>query len=187
MKTPDHRSFPGADGFTILELMITVSIAAILLVIGVSAFQNYGAQQRMNSAISALHSDLIFARSSAIHLDVQVIACPGNLTEGCSGATDWSNGWIIFSDINTDRRRQQIEPLLRHAQGAEQMAIRGSAGRTTLRFYPNGSAPGSNSSILLCDRRGPEFARKLILSNLGRVRRETATDAAWDDCPGTGS
>jgi type IV fimbrial biogenesis protein FimT len=187
MKALIRRSLFNPRGFTVLELMLTVSIAAILLVIGVPTFQNYGAQQRMNSAISALHSDLILARSSAIHLDVQVIACPGNLTVGCSGATDWSSGWIIFSDINTDRQHQQIEPLLRHAQGAEQIAIRGSAGRTSLRFFPNGSAPGSNSSILLCDRRGPDFARKLILSNLGRVRRETATDAAWDDCPGAGS
>ena len=187
MSAPYRQSLPRPDGFTILELMITVSIAAVLLVIGVPAFQNYGAQQRMNASISALHSDLVLARSQAIHLDVQVIACPGNLSDGCTGATDWSQGWIIFSDINTDRQHQQLEPLLRHGQGAEQMAIRGSAGRTTLRFYPNGSAPGSNSSILLCDRRGPEFARKLILSNLGRVRRETATDAGWDDCPGTGS
>jgi type IV fimbrial biogenesis protein FimT len=172
-----------SPGFTVLELMISLTIAAILLVIGVPAFQNFSQEQRMEAAINALHTDLVLARSQAIQLDAQVVACPGHPLPGCSGNSDWSEGWIIFGDANADRQRQAVEPLLRHGQGFDNLWIRSSAGRANLRFYPNGSTPGSNASIRFCGLRGPEFGRKLVISNIGRIKRETTTDIDSSDCP----
>ena len=174
---------PKSKAFTILELMITVSIMAILVTLGIPAFKDYALKQRLNAAVNALHGDLLLARSQAIHRDMQVTACPGDPTAGCAGSTEWSDGWIVFGDSNEDREYQDNEDVLRHGQGVEYMAIHSSSARTTIRFYPNGSAPGSNTSISFCGLGGPEKARKLVISNLGRVRRDDFPEISAEACP----
>ena len=170
-------------GFTILEMMIALLVAAILLVTGVPALQDFSSRQRMSAAIDSLHRHLALARSEAILYNIQVVACPGNKAAGCAGSADWSNGWIVFGDPNGDRQVQTSELIYREDPGLEQILIHSSAGRQSLRFSPNGSAPGSNMSITFCDRRGPASARKLVISNIGRIRREEASDLDQAHCP----
>ncbi len=166
-----------------LELMLVISIAAILLVIGVPAFQDFGARQRMTAAISSLHGQLALARNQAIRFNEYVIACPGDLEHGCADSGDWSDGWIVFSDLNGDGQYQALETVHHIEAGLEQIVIHSSSGRPSLRFYPNGSAPGSNGSITFCDLRGPAHARKLVLSNSGRIRRDEAPELDARYCP----
>ena len=170
-------------GFTILEMMIALAVVAILLVMGIPALQDFGSRQRMSAAINGLHGHLALARNEAIRYNTQVVACPGNEIAGCAGSADWSNGWIVFGDPNGDRQFQATEPIYRAELGLEQILIHSSSGRQSLRFSPNGSAPGSNMSISFCDRRGPVKARKLVISNIGRIRREDAPDLDQVHCP----
>jgi type IV fimbrial biogenesis protein FimT len=170
--------------FTLLEMMITVSIIAVLLSLGIPAFQNFALKQRLNAAVTALHNDLLLARNQAIHRNVQVIACPWDAGGGCTGVADWSEGWAVFGDRNEDRNYQEDEILLRRGQGLENVIIHGTASRPTLRFYPNGTAPGSNGSISICGLGGPPQARKLVISNLGRIRRDLAPSLDEAHCPG---
>lgn len=184
MKTKAHgtgRNF--SAGYTVLELMVTVSIAALLLVMGIPSLQGFKQQQLMKAALASLQNDLMMGRSEAVHLNTRVVSCPGTPQDGCSGASDWSGGWIVFADSNADRSRQPSEPLVRHGQGFENMKISGTAGRTDIRFHPDGSSPGSNGSITFCGLGGPDQARKLIISNLGRVRRDSAAGTDTDNCP----
>lgn len=169
-----------------LEMLVVVSIAAILLVLGVPAFQDFGARQRMSAAVHTLHSHLVLARDEAIRFNVHVIACPGNLDRGCLQGSDWSDGWMVFSDLNGDRQYQPLETVHRIEAGLEQMVIHSSSGRSRLHFYPNGSAPGSNGSITFCDGRGPSDARKLVISNTGRIRRDEAPELDERHCPTPG-
>jgi type IV fimbrial biogenesis protein FimT len=171
------------NGFTVIELMATLSIAAILLTLGVPAFQDFSLRQRMNASISALHNDLLYGRSQAIYRNAQVVACPGGPSEGCTESTDWTPGWIVFSDSNTDRQHQDGEDLLRHGQGLDNIIIHSSNGRTNFRFYPNGTTPGSNGSFSLCGLGGLKHARKLVISNLGRIRRDEAENLDPIHCP----
>ena len=170
-------------GFTILECLIVISILAILLVQGVPALQDYGLRQRMSAAMHALHSHLAMARNDAVRFNVEIVACPGNQADGCRDDSNWDEGWLVFEDLNADRHFQDNERLLAAEPGLEQIMIRSNNGRRELRFLPNGTAPGSNSSISFCDMRGPLLARKLVVSNLGRIRREEAADTNGSNCP----
>jgi len=174
---------PRPTGFTVLELLITLTIAAILLVTGIPSLQSFSDRQRMKAAVGTLHNDLLLARSEAVFRGMEVIACPGDRATGCAGSSDWSDGWIVFGDANGDRERQPDEALLRHGQWFERLRITGSAGRTGVRFFPDGSAPGSNSSIWFCGMDGPAQARRLIISNAGRIRRDLGLDIDPELCP----
>ncbi len=179
-------AFPSQNarkGFTVIELMVALAVVAILFSLGVPAFRDYSLRQQMNTSISALHSDLLYGRSQAIYRNTQVLACPGSPSGGCVESSDWTRGWIVFSDFNGDRQHQDNEDILRHSQGTEQVVIHSSSGRTNIRFFPDGSTPGSNGSFSLCGLGGPEHARKLVISNLGRIRRDTVENLDPVHCP----
>ena len=163
--------------------MVTMAIVAILLATGVPAVKNYSWNLRMRSAIDMLHTDLNLARGRAISHNIQTIICPAADATECSGLSRWQDGWIVFTDINGDRQKQDGEPLLKHAGAIEFLNIHSSRSRTYLRFYPNGSAPGSNISILYCDKRGAEHASRIIVSNSGRIRVDTDAVQSSEDCP----
>jgi type IV fimbrial biogenesis protein FimT len=171
------------SGFTVLECLIVISILAILLVQGIPALRDYGLRQRMSAAMHGLHSHLAMARNDAVRFNSEIVACPGNKESGCRPDSNWDFGWLVFDDFNGDHQFQTTEQLLAAEPGLEHIMIRSSSGRTYLRFVANGSAPGSNSSISFCDVRGPLAARKLVVSNLGRIRREPMPDINPDLCP----
>jgi type IV fimbrial biogenesis protein FimT len=170
--------------FTVLELLVTLTIAAILLLTGIPAFEQFTRRQHLRAAVGNLHNDLLAARSEAVFRNVSAVACPGTIPGGCSGASNWSNGWIVFADDNGDRQYQPGEALVRHGQVFEAVAVHGTAGRSSIRFLPDGSAPGSNGSIGFCGRGGPPQARKLVISNIGRIRRDDYPGIDPDSCPG---
>jgi type IV fimbrial biogenesis protein FimT len=182
MYIPMHIQGHGT-GFTVLELLVTLTIAAILLGAGAPSLQQFTQRQHMKAAVGSLHNDLLLARSEAVFRNLEVVACPGDPASGCSGAGDWSRGWIVFADGSGDRQRQSGEPLLRHGQWFERMRITSSANRSNIRFHPDGSAPGSNAGIAFCGGGGPDHARRLVVSNVGRIRREDYPEIDPADCP----
>jgi type IV fimbrial biogenesis protein FimT len=171
------------QGFTALELIVTMAIVAILLATGVPAFKNYSWNLRMKSALNALQADLNQARGHAISHNIETVICPALSSDDCSGLSDWEHGWIIFADLNGDRRKQAGEPLLKQATAIEFLRISSSRGRSYLRFYPNGNAPGSNITILFCDQRGADKAAAIAVSNTGRIRMEMNRIESSENCP----
>jgi type IV fimbrial biogenesis protein FimT len=169
-------------GATVFELLVTLSIAAILLGMAAPSFESFSNRQRMKAAVAALHHDLLAARSQAIFRHAIIVACPGTPVGGCSNS-DWSNGWLVFEDSNDDRQFQQSEKLLRRGMGHEAIRIHSPASRPQVRFLPDGSTPGSNGSIGLCGRGGPKHAKRLVISNIGRIRRDPYPGIDPSLCP----
>jgi type IV fimbrial biogenesis protein FimT len=175
----DRRNYLG---FTALELMTAMAIAAILLATAVPAFKNYGWNLRMKAAVDTLQTDLNLARSRAISLNTRTVVCPAVRSIECTDSGAWHNGWIVFVDVNADRQHQPDEPILKQSGAVDFINISSSAARSKLRFYPNGSAPGSNLSILFCDKRGAQYAGKIVVSSSGRIRQQTGGIEANADC-----
>jgi type IV fimbrial biogenesis protein FimT len=88
------------SGFTLIELITTITIGAILLAIGVPSFKFVTSANRASSEINALLGDMQFARGEAIKEGLTVTICAAaNGAPPCLGTTAWQNGWIVFSDI----------------------------------------------------------------------------------------
>jgi type IV fimbrial biogenesis protein FimT len=173
MNKPHHKA-----GFTALELLVTMAVAAILVATAVPSFKTYVWNLRLKTAIETLRTDLNLARSRAISMNATTVVCPvldptssGELV--CAALSEWQQGWMVFADTNEDRQRQALEPILKKAAGIEFLNISSSLSRNALRFYPNGTAPGSNASVVFCDRRGASFGGKISLSNSGRIAVQT--------------
>ena len=173
----------GQRGITALDILITLSLVTVLMLVGIPGLREYAANQRIKSAVTRLQADLRLARAEAISLNGWIIACPGDDDSGCSGHPRWHKGWVLFMDLNGDRTLQSSEPVMRAAPHLEGLMALSSSGRSQLRFFPGGSAPASNSSILVCDHRGAASGRKLVLSNSGRIRQAQPGPGDEDRCP----
>lgn len=178
-----HMNSRNQQGITALELMVALAVVAILLSSAVPSFRDYLMNLRLKTAMDALQSDLNLARRHAISHNLHGIACPASGAGNCSETSDWQPGWIVFTDLNGDHQRQPGEPLLKRNGPTEQIDIRSSRSRTYLDFFPNGSSPGSNISIVFCDKRGAGKAGKILVSNTGRIRTQTGGIDPTAFCP----
>ena len=137
--------------------------------LAIPSFTNFSQNQRLKAAANALHSDLHHARLEAVNRNGRVTVCPGTAARRCQARPDGAGGWLVFHDRNADQEWQPEEDLLRATPPLAQVQARSSQARTRLTFFPNGSAPGSNATLFLCDGRGPEFGYQVRVSMTGRV------------------
>ncbi len=158
-------------GTTLFELSITLSVAAILLTLGIPSLLDFHARRQLQASRVELMSSLQAARMHAVSYGKHVLLCPSDDGEICANGTDWSGGWIVFIDDDRNRERSAGEALLwRGSVDDAQQRISTTRGRTRIRYSPLGTAPGTNLSITLCHRALPQTSSKLIVSNAGRAR-----------------
>jgi type IV fimbrial biogenesis protein FimT len=91
-------------GFTILELLIGVAVAAILTMVAAPSLRDLANEMRLRSMASQVVSDLNFARLEAVKRNARVLVCPkAAATDTCAAATtNWQNGWLVCYDANSD-------------------------------------------------------------------------------------
>lgn len=89
-------------GITLIELMVTLSIVAILAVIATPSFTGIIQKARLQTEANSLVNDLQFARSESIKRGLPVSLCPSTNGTTCSTAKPyaWEQGWIVFNDDN---------------------------------------------------------------------------------------
>lgn len=85
-------------GFTLIEVMVVIGIAAILLSIAVPSFVSTTQRFRTLGEINSFSHDLQFARTEAIKQGVSVSVCASADGATCLKANTWHAGWIVFAD-----------------------------------------------------------------------------------------
>ncbi len=84
-------------GFTLVEMIMTMAIAAILLTIAIPSFRYVTNSNRIAGELNGLLGDLQFARAEAIKEGRTVTVCVSNDGATCANSTTWQSGWIVFS------------------------------------------------------------------------------------------
>lgn len=88
------------NAFTLMELMVVIAIGAILVTIAVPSFINMMERNRVSAQARDVISAFNLARAEAITRGNTVSVCTSNNGTGCSGSTNWANGWIVFSELS---------------------------------------------------------------------------------------
>ncbi len=119
--------FGNPNGFTLLELLITIAVAVILMGLGVPSYQALTQRNRIAAYVNDINLTLVLARSEAVKRGVHVTVCPTEDTSlkkwrhirkvSCLETTTWSNGWIVFVDADGDGERAGRTEELIHLQG----------------------------------------------------------------------
>lgn len=187
------------SGFTLIELIITLTIASILASIAIPAFNDFVQDTRISSETNDIITDFYFARSEAVKRNRRVTICkssnagaadnPANPTPSCNTTLDfnWTIGWIIFIDTDGDGVRDINETLLRSNSGLDTGVLlypRTSDAniQNFVSYNPRGIARnGSNNQngiFRVCDGRGLSSARAIRITQTGRVGSTSPKDGA---------
>jgi type IV fimbrial biogenesis protein FimT len=164
-------------GYSLLELLITLTLAAVLLSLGVPGLRDLALDARRTGDVNAFVTAIHLARSESLKQARPVVLC--HTADGflCAGARqDYDLGWMVFVDLDDDSppRRDEDEELLLHYLPAIEGSIRSNRAHYVFHPYYRRS---TNGTVVFCDIRGPAAARAVIISYTGRPRAAT-TNAA---------
>ncbi|WP_433851149.1 GspH/FimT family pseudopilin [Stenotrophomonas nitritireducens] len=129
-------------GFTLIELMVTVAVLAIIATIAVPAMQGLIAANRLSAASTELVTALQLARSEAIRRNAPVTVCASDDGTNCENSTDWGR-WIV---TGTDNATGNAE-VIRDSSVTGDMQVAGPA--AGIRFRPTGLLD-AQAAVTLC-------------------------------------
>lgn len=137
------------DGFTAIELMVTIAVLGVLMALAAPSFKSLTDKWRVRNAVEALQDTLYFARSEAIKRGGGVVVRKlANTTGDCQNAgttQEWGCGWIVFADLNGNGTRQATEPLLRELPLSGAVNVMRRPSSVTIKVDRFGMANGNNT------------------------------------------
>jgi len=164
-----------ALGFTLVEMMMVILIAAILAGLAVPAMRGFMANNRLASLTDSFESALSLARSEAAKANAQVAMTP--LPTG-SGKV-WSGGWSMFVDANSNNSQDAGEPSIRVgvALPSDYTLNSSTSFSGVIAFDGTGRLVGGNPGLfVICQNGGPwggGAARMITVAASGRARIAT--------------
>jgi type IV fimbrial biogenesis protein FimT len=172
-------------GFSLVELMVTLFVAAILLTMAVPSFQVMVEDNSLTSQINLFIGALSGARSEAVKRGQRVGLCKSANGSTCVTTGGYEQGWIVFVDNDNDGVRDTAptnEELLRVNGALRQgLTLRGASNFANgMSFVPSGGANNA-SRFVLCKDNQVQKSRALLISLVGQIR--LAADNNGDGVP----
>ena len=114
------------SGFTMVELMVTIAIVAILAALALPSFQQSLRSNRVATATNEMIGALSLARGEAIRNNGGGAVCPSTNGTACGGA--WSDGWLVWADTNGNGALNAGEAVLRYSQARSKLTVGNTGG-----------------------------------------------------------
>ncbi|MEW6764314.1 MAG: GspH/FimT family pseudopilin [Pseudomonadota bacterium] len=197
LSPPQAPGRPRTQGFTLVELMVTIAVAGIILTVGVPSFMSVINGSRLTTTANDLLGDMAYARTEAMRRGQRVTICTSNNTNvanpTCTG-TPWTDGWIIFEDLNRNTAFEAGETLLRvHEATPGNITVTGTIDVATMISYTQsgntrlfglaGAAQGGTIRVCMPVTSPVNNARDIVLDASGSGRAAVIPQDLGGACP----
>lgn len=183
-------------GFTLIELMVTLAIAAILATVAAPMLSRFLARSQMNAVANDLTGAIQMARMEAVSRNTCVSVCRRATSGAAQCAGDegsWSSGWLVYENASCDGSVTTADPqpgttLRAREGGPASISLNTSDGKAPamVGFTPRGvviGGPSHSMTMWLSDSRFSDGSldRSVLLSSSGRVRTLAGLEGSGDD------
>lgn len=126
-------------GFTLIELMVTVAVIAILAVVAIPNLRDFVHNNRLRATSNELVASLQAARMEAVRLNSNAIVCRSTNGTTCAGGTDAWAAWVVLADVDHDGA---ADDLVRTGAAAAPVVVSSSESidNSAVTFGPDGMA-----------------------------------------------
>jgi type IV fimbrial biogenesis protein FimT len=188
--------YRSARGFTLMELMIVIALAAMIMGLGVPAFRDFARNGRLTGAANEFLVTLVTARNEAVRRQTIVSVCPSDTPDSATATCDIgaTAGYIAFIDEDALCDVADSDDLVANFVVHGEVSSAGNA--SCISFGANGfrrviTGQPATAYALFCDERGAtavpgtlndtSFARGVEILPTGRaaVSRVQTELASW--------
>ncbi len=158
-------------GFTLLDLLTALAIAAVLMSYAVIYLPDWVSSHRANTSLSVLRTAVNLARHAAVRNATAVTLCPRG-DDRCGHRNAWHAGILIFRDENSDRQVNGDDQIYAQLPGPDNGTItwRSFRNRSVLRFTSSGLTDWQNGHFQYCPANDdPRWARRIVVNAAGRI------------------
>ncbi len=158
-----------ANGLTLIELLVTLTIIAVIAMAGVPALRGLIMSQRMTTQINGFVHGIFLAKQSAHTRQADTVICKSPTGQRCEPDAEWTEGWLMFVNLDQDSPASldTTEPILAIGDTFRGGSIQANRREFIFRAFQRRS---TNGTLVFCDARGTEHARALVISYTGRPR-----------------
>ena len=160
------------NGFTLLELLVTLAIASILLSVGVPSFRAVIMDNRMVRDTNQFVASINQARSAAVRFQRNAMVCASaNFSASvptCSGSSDWAQGWIVWVDKDRDGATDANEILSVQAPINDSTSF-AATNASLFSYDARGFGRSPADDLTMCDDRSGETGRLIRVNTVGRT------------------
>lgn len=161
------------SGFTLIEILVTLSVLAILLALAVPSLQSLVRNNRLTGLTNDLVSALNFSRSEAVKRGGRITICKsansGAVAPICSTSASWQNGWLIFLDSSgvvgtfdgTDVRLRVGQPA-----GGNATITPDTAFANFVSYFASGASSASANMVVCLNN----VSRTISINTTGRIQ-----------------
>lgn len=178
------RSGGKRGGFTLLEVLVGLAVAAILVTTAIPGMARLLRENRTDAAFAGLVHAMRLARSEAVVRKVPVAVCAA-AGDGCADDGDWKRGWMVFTDPDGDHDCAaagrdcdgggRVLHRVRGLGAGVELSASGNPGRYGFLVYDrNGFAMGYAATFTLCHKAGGIEPRGFTLNMNGRIEPKEA-------------
>ena len=165
------RTMKRTQGFTLVELLVTLLVATLLLTLGVPAMRDFVLDGRIVAATNNFVTSVNLARATAIKQQRNAQICVSttwnNSPPTCTGGTNWTDGWVVWVDQDADTVLDANEVLRISENQTSGTALIGAAS-TLFQYDPTGFV-NAGDFVDICDGRTGETGRRVTVAATGRV------------------
>ena len=162
-------------GFSLLELLVTIAVGAILATIAIPSYRSLVNNTSNTAQINELVGALNYARSTAVARGSSVAVCASSDQTHCENVDDWHRGWIVYVDAGGSSNARPTKVLRVHRALSSGVHLINDASHP-ISFNSSGFNMDPHKWVAHSDT--PDQSRAICVAATGRIRVADTADCS---------